>query len=86
MPEMIRLINFDFYDKELSDVRGIFVYQSFAGPSYAELHALKQCQLVSGIDGKTWMRKKSLFFDDYLQTSRHPRATSVHPEYSALNH
>jgi hypothetical protein len=62
MPEMIRLINFDFCDKELSDIRDIFVYQSFAGPSYAELHALKQCHLVSGIDGKTWVeqnRRKS---------------------------
>ena len=62
MPEMIRLINFEFYEKELSDIRDIFVYQSFAGPSYAELHALKQCHLVSGIDGKIWVeqnRRKS---------------------------
>jgi len=62
MQEMIRLINFEFYDKELSDIRDIFVYQSFAGPSYAELHVLKQCHLVSGIDGKTWVeqnRRKS---------------------------
>lgn len=63
MHEMLRLINFKFDDKELSDIRDLFVYQSFAGPSYAELHALKQCHLVSGIDGKTWVeqnRKKSM--------------------------
>lgn len=62
MQEMIRLINFEFYDKELSIMRDIFVYQSFAGPSYAKLRALKQCHLVSGIDGKIWVeqnRRKS---------------------------
>lgn len=62
MPEMIQLINFEFYDKELADIRDLLVYRSFAGPSYAELHALKQCNLVSGIDGKTWVeqnRRKS---------------------------
>ena len=61
MEEMIQLIQFKFEEKELSDIRDIFVYQCFAGCSYAELHSLKQNDLIS-VDGKTWVdqrRRKS---------------------------
>jgi site-specific recombinase XerD len=58
MQEMLHLIHFDFKEQELSQIRDIFVFQSFAGLSYAELYKLKPDHLVTGIDNKTWIDQR----------------------------
>ncbi|OQP49290.1 hypothetical protein A4H97_28515 [Niastella yeongjuensis] len=58
MAEMLHLIHFDFKEQELSQIRDVFVFQSFAGLSYAELYKLKPEHLVTGIDDKTWIDQR----------------------------
>lgn len=61
MEQMRYLIAFNIEDEELSTIRDIFVYQSFAGPSFSELFKLK-LQHLKVIGGKTWVnqnRKKT---------------------------
>jgi integrase len=58
MQEMLHLIQFDFKEQELSQIRDIFVFQSFAGLSFAELFKLEPEHLVTGIDDKTWIDQR----------------------------
>jgi hypothetical protein len=64
MDDMLDLIRYKFKptEQELSDLRWCFVFQSFSGLSYAELHKLAPEHLVKGMDKKTWIdqtRKKT---------------------------
>ena len=57
MEEMIDLMETDFQDDHLNEVRDIFIFQSFTGLSYAELRSLGPDDIREGIDGKRWISK-----------------------------
>jgi integrase len=57
LDDMLHLINVKL-PKELSDIRYVFIFQSFAGLSYAEVESAGPEHIVKGIDGKKWIDQK----------------------------
>ena len=59
MEEMLSLMDFVFTeeDEELFLIRDLMVYQAFAGPSYAELYALRDIHLKNE-NGRIWVKQK----------------------------
>jgi integrase len=57
MAEMVDLMDTDFGNVHLTEVKDIFVFQSFTGLSYAELRSLGPEDIRIGVDGKQWIGK-----------------------------
>ncbi|MBN8877734.1 MAG: site-specific integrase [Sphingobacteriales bacterium] len=57
MHEVIELINWNFEEYKLNEIRDIQIFQCFNGLSYAEVYSLKPGDIIAGIDKKKWIRK-----------------------------
>lgn len=60
--ELQAIINKEFYNTRLSQVRDIFIFSCFTGLAYVDAKRLKRSQIVIGIDGEKWIytrRKKT---------------------------
>jgi integrase len=55
--ELELLYGKDFQIKKLNIVKDIFLFCSFTGLSYAEVHSLKPEDIITGVDGKDWVTK-----------------------------
>lgn len=60
--ELQRIINKEFTNQRIRQVRDIFVFSCFTGLAYADAKKLKRSEIVIGIDGERWIytqRKKT---------------------------
>lgn len=53
--ELQRIVNKDFSNLRLRQVRDIFVFSCFTGLAYADMKKLKRSEIVIGIDGERWI-------------------------------
>jgi integrase len=60
--ELQRIINKNFGNQRLNQIRDIFVFSCFTGLAYVDAKKLKRSEIVIGIDGERWIytqRKKT---------------------------
>jgi site-specific recombinase XerD len=60
--ELQNLINHDFHNDRLNQVRDIFVFSCFTGLAYVDAKRLKRSEIAAGVDGEKWIftkRKKT---------------------------
>ena len=55
LEEVARVIDHDFANGRLAEVRDVFVFCCFTGFAYQEVYNLRPRDLIIGIDGKNWM-------------------------------
>ncbi len=56
MQEFEKLQAFNFEKEKLNRVRDIFLFSSFTGYSFLEVYNMKPNDIVTGIDGKMWIK------------------------------
>lgn len=60
--ELQNLMNHDFHNDRLNQVRDIFVFSCFTGLAYVDAKRLKRSEIAAGVDGEKWIftkRKKT---------------------------
>jgi len=55
LEEVARVIDHDFANARLAEVRDVFVFCCFTGFAYQEVYNLRPKDLIIGIDGKNWI-------------------------------
>jgi integrase len=55
LEEVARIIDHDFGNPRLSEVRDVFIFCCFTGFAYQEVHSLRPADLTIGIDRKNWV-------------------------------
>jgi len=55
LEEVARIIDHQFDNPRLSEVRDVFIFCCFTGFAYQEVYNLRPGDLKTGIDGKTWI-------------------------------
>jgi integrase len=58
MEELEYLSEMAFEKHKLAVIRDIFLFCSYTGLSYQEVYTLKAADIITGIDGKSWISKK----------------------------
>jgi site-specific recombinase XerD len=66
----------------LNQVRDIFLFSCFTGLAYADVHKLKQNEVVKGADGEMWIVTKRLKTDNPTRVPLLPSALSILDKYS----
>lgn len=56
MQEFEKLQSFNFEKEKLNRVRDFFLFSSFTGYSFQEVYNMKRSDIMTGIDGKMWIK------------------------------
>lgn len=56
MQEFEKMQSFNFEKEKLNRVRDIFLFSSFTGYSFQEVYNMKRSDIMTGIDGKMWIK------------------------------